>query len=239
MPQLIHGDCLEVLPTLPDASIDCILADLPYGITKAKWDCEIPLDKLWEQYLRIAKENCPIVLFSSQPFTSRLISSNLEIYKYCWYWEKERGTGFLNAKKQPLRCIEEICVFYKKAKYNPQMVKLDKPYKHKLPVFASENYNPVATCENNQTIYKEFTHSYPKNILKYSRKIKGNSHSTQKPLDLMKYLVLTYTNENDLILDNTMGSGTTCLAAKLLKRDYIGIEKDKKFFDIAVERLKT
>jgi len=118
VPQLIHGDCLELLPKVPDASIDCILADLPYGITKAKWDCEIPLEKLWEQYLRISKKNCPIILFASQPFTSKLICSNLEMFKYCWYWEKERGTGFLNAKKQPLRCIEEICVFYKKAKYN-------------------------------------------------------------------------------------------------------------------------
>ena len=191
MDKLLHGDCFEMMANLPNESIDCILADLPFGITQAKWDCELPLDKLWTEYKRLAKPHCPIVLFASQPFTSKLITSNLEMFKYCWYWEKEKGTGFLNAKHQPLRCVEEICVFYTKGKYNPQMVPLEKPYRHKLPTLASETINSVASFDA-EIVYKEYTHSYPKNLLKFSRDNANKGvHSTQKPLDLLEYLVST------------------------------------------------
>ena len=222
---------------LDASSIDCIIADLPYGITQAKWDCELPLESLWAEYKRLAKKNCPIVLFSAQPFTSKLISSNFKMFKYCWYWEKEKGTGFLNAKHQPLRCIEEICVFYTQEKYHPQMIPLEKPYRHKLPTNASETINDVASFEN-PVVYKEYTHAYPKNILKYPRDNSNKGiHSTQKPLALLEYLVKTYTNDGDCVLDNTMGSGTTCLAAKNLGRKYIGIEIDEKMFNVANQRI--
>lgn len=177
------------------------------------------------------------MLFGSQPFTSKLISSNLDWFKYCWYWEKEKGTGFLNAKKQPLRCIEEICVFYKENKYNPQMVPLEKPYRHKLPTKATETLNDVASF-GTEIQYREYTHSYPKNILQYPRDNSNKGlHSTQKPIALLEYLVATYTNPGDLVLDNTMGSGTTCLAAKNLNRDYIGIEIDSEMYEIAKVRI--
>lgn len=235
MGQLLLGDCLQLMQTLPDKSVDCVIADLPYGITQAKWDSEIDLEALWAQYKRLSKG--PVILFGSQPFTSKLISSNMDWFKYCWYWEKEKGTGFLNAKKQPLRCIEEICVFYLANKYNPQMILLDKPYKHKLPTSASETVNGVASFGSKKE-YKEYTHSYPKNILRYPRDNSNKGvHSTQKPLALMEYLVRTYTNEGNVILDNVMGSGTTCLAAKNLNRDYIGIELDPEMFAIAESRI--
>jgi len=237
MGKLLFGDCFEMMAGLEAASIDCILADLPYGITQAKWDCELPLDRLWSEYKRLAKPGCPIVLFASQPFTSKLIASNFAMFKYCWYWEKEKGTGFLNTAHQPLRCIEEICVFYDKAKYNAQMIPLDKPYRHKLPTCASETINSVGSFEL-PVKYKNYTHSHPKNLLRYPRDNSNKGvHSTQKPLALLEYLVKTYSNEGDCILDNTMGSGTTCLAAKNLNRGYIGIEIDKNMFEIAVQRM--
>ena len=232
------GDCLEIMKDIPDRSVAVVIADLPYGITAAKWDCEIPLDELWSEYKRIAKDTTPFVLFASQPFTSKLITSNIKWFKYCWYWEKEKGTGFLNAKHQPLRCIEEICVFYKKrGKYNPQMVLLDKPYKHKLPTFASETVNDVASFDSEKK-YKIYTHAHPKNLLKYQRDGSNRGiHSTQKPLALMEYLVETYSDQGDVVLDNTMGFGTTGLACKNLNRDFIGIEIDVEMFKLAEERI--
>ena len=238
--QLILGDCLEIMASVPAGSVDCVIADLPYGITNAKWDCEIPLPALWDQYMRLAKMDCPIILFGSQPFTSKLISSNMEWFRYCWYWEKEKGTGFLNSKHQPLRCIEEICVFYKKrGKYNPQMVLLDKPYRRNLAHTPTEVTGKVGSFGAKIT-YKEYTHNYPKNILRFGRDNSNRgAHSTQKPLLLMQYLVETYSNPGDTILDNTMGSGTTCLAARDLGRGYIGIENDENIFSIAKNRLGT
>lgn len=239
MQNLILDDCFTAMATLPDGSIDCILADLPYGITQAKWDCELPLDKLWAEYKRLAKPSCQIVLFAAQPFTSKLICSNLEMFKYCWYWEKERGTGFLNAKKQPLRCVEEICVFYNKSNYNPQMTKLEKPYKHMLPVSKSETVNKVMSF-NSEPEYREHTHSYPKNILKFSRdNYNKRIHSTQKPLALLEYLVKTHSKENDLILDNCMGSGTAGVACKNLNRNFIGMELDPVMFEMASKRIEN
>lgn len=238
--ELLCGDCLELLKAVPENSVDLVLADLPYGITSAKWDCELPLDVLWDHYERVAKPNAAIVLFSAQPFTSKLIMSKVNWFKYCWYWEKEKGTGFLNAKNQPLRCIEEICVFYKKKGiYNPQMVPLDKPYRHKLPTSKSETINDVSSF-NEEKKYKVYTHSYPKNILKYARdNANKGSHSTQKPVALVEYLVETYSTEGDLVLDNTMGSGTAGVACKRLGRSFIGMELDDKMFKIAQDRINT
>lgn len=239
MNQLILGDCLEIMPKMPDKCVDCVIADLPYGITKAKWDCELPLDKLWPEYRRLCRG--PILLFASQPFTAKLISSNIEWFKYCWYWEKEKGTGFLNAQRQPLRCIEEICVFYDQGtnKYNPQMIPLEKPYRHKMPTKPSETIDVVKSF-NEGLQYKEYTHSYPKNLLKYPRDNSNQGvHSTQKPVALMEYLIMTHTDAEDIILDNTMGSGTTCVAAKKLGRGYIGIEIDPLMFEVARKRVES
>jgi site-specific DNA-methyltransferase (adenine-specific) len=238
MEKMLLGDCLDLMPQLESQSVDCIIADLPYGITRAKWDSFIPLDKLWPEYRRIIKPNSPIVLFGSQPFTSVLITSNLKEFKYCWYWQKERGTGFLNAKKQPLRCIEEICVFHEKGHYYPQMEMLEKPYEHKLPSFGTAVVGKVASFDSPNPGYGEHTHSYPKVLLKFAREIRSQTHSTQKPLALMEYLVKTYTLPGQIVLDNTMGTGTTCLAAKNLGRDYIGMEIDPQYFDMACERVK-
>lgn len=237
MADLYLGDCLEVMKTLGHASVDVVIADLPYGITSAKWDCEIPLEPMWSEYKRLAKPATTFVLFASQPFTSKLITSNLQWFRYCWYWEKEKGTGFLNAKHQPLRCIEEICIFYKhRGTYNPQMVPC-KPYRHKLPTKASETVNEVASfCSEVQ--YKEYTQNYPKNKMQFARdKANKGMHSTQKPEALLEYLVNTYSNPGDLILDNTMGSGTTGVAAKKLGREFVGIELDPRTFRMAEERI--
>ena len=234
--ELLLGDCLQVMPTLSPNSIDAIIADLPFGITNCAWDSEIPLNKLWEQYLRLIKEDGQIVLFASQPFTSNLIMSNPKMFKYCWYWEKERGTGFLNAKKQPLRVIEEVCIFYKKHKYNPQMRPIDKPYRHLLPIVQSDITNNVATCAPDAPKqYGHHTEAYPKNLIRFARD--KALIPTQKPLALLEYLVKTFTNEGDLVLDNVMGSGTTGLACKKLSRNFIGIEMDAKHFEIAQNRI--
>jgi DNA modification methylase len=240
MIHLHSGDCLEVMPQLQEKSINLILADLPYGTTNCKWDSIIPLDSLWQQYKRIIKENGAIVLFAAQPFTSQLIASNYPMFRYCWYWVKEKGTGFLNAKHQPMRSVEEICVFYtSRCIYNPQMVPLDKPYKHTLPISKSDiNKNGIKSMGKTEREYVTYTHSFPKNILYYSRdKANKSLVPTQKPLELVKYLVKTYSNEDDTVLDNVMGSGTTGVACYELKRNFIGIEINKKHFSIAEQRL--
>lgn len=236
--KIYQGDCLEVMSNLDDQSCDAIIADLPYGMTKAKWDCEIDLTLLWQQYKRIAKPDAPILLFGSQPFTSKLITTNPSMFKFCWYWVKEKGTGFLNAKRQPLRCIEEICVFYRQQPtYNPERVKLETPYRHKLPTKQSELMSAVGSCGNGVE-YREYTHSYPKNLLCFPRDNSNKGkHSTQKPLALLEYLVKTHTNEGDVILDNTMGFGSTGVAALSLKRDFVGIERDERMFAEASLRL--
>ncbi len=240
---LFQGDCLDIMPLIPDKSVQLILADLPYGTTACKWDSVLPLDKLWKQYERIIADNGSILLFGGQPFTSALIMSNLKMYKCVWYWKKEKGVGFTFAKFMPMRQIEEIVVFCKgKSVYNPIMIPLDKPYKHILPRRKAETLSDcnIATCKNGESVYKEYTHKYPTNILEFAREsTKRNvkySHPTLKPLDLMKYLISTYSNENDMVLDNTMGSGTTCLAAKELNRKFIGIEKEPKYYEIACQR---
>jgi len=238
------GDCLEIMKTIEDNSIDMILADLPYGTTNCKWDSIIPLDKLWKQYNRIIKHNGAIVLTSTQPFTSVLINSNIKNFKYCWYWDRCIKSNFLNAKHQPIRHIETIPVFYKKKPtYNPILKpkRKDQIRWNNIPSkqTQTDTLNKVGYLENRferRTIPLDM--DYPTEFLKYSLPSanKGRNHPTEKPIELMEYFIKTYSNKNDIILDNTMGSGTTMVACKNLNRNGIGIEMEEKYFKIAVER---
>jgi len=234
---LYEGDCLELMKQIPDKSIDAIITDPPYGTTACKWDSVIPFDLMWQQLNRIIKPNGAIVLFGSEPFSSALRMSNIKNYKYDWIWEKPKGTGFLNAKKQPLRYSELISVFYKKqCTYNPE-----KTTGHK-PSNVSSNKSIKET-----DVYGKFTKQqkggqtdrYPKNIIKLNNvnSSDGILHPTQKPVLLMEYLIKTYTNENETVLDFTMGSGTTGFACVNTKRNFIGIEKDDNYFKIAKKRI--
>ncbi len=232
-----EGDCLELMKNIPDKSIDMILCDLPYGTTSCKWDTIIPFEPLWEQYKRIIKDNGAIVLTASQPFTSALVMSNPNIFRYEWIWEKTKSTGFQNSKIQPLRKTENIVVFYnKKPTYNPQgLVKLQKP----LQNIRSGNINNV----HNFNTYKgkgekaNFT-NYPTNLIKFSNPSgQGHLHPTQKPVALFEYLIKTYTNEGDLVLDNCAGSGTTGVACMNTKRNYLLIEKEPEYIKIINERI--
>lgn len=233
MIKLYNGDCLELMKNIPDKSIDMILCDLPYGTTRNKWDSIIPLDKLWKQYKRIIKENGAIVLFSQMPFTAELVESNIKDFKYEWIWEKEQGTGHLNAKKMPLKIHENILVFYKKLPlYNPQW-EYGKPYK---ATYSTHSSNYGKQKDNITTISDG--RRYPKDIIKIKRKSTDKHlHPTQKPVDLLKYLISTYTKEKEMVLDNCMGSGSTGVACKELNRNFIGIEIDKNYFEIAKERI--
>lgn len=218
---------------IPDKSVDMILCDLPYGVTaKNKWDCVIPFDELWNQYSRIVKNNGAIVLHCQQPFTTNLISSNIKEFKYCYSWYKHQVSGFLNAKKQPLRNMEDIAVFYKKQPtYNPQMVKGKMQLKNTGG--ASSNYNEFEAMPHMSDEY------YPTTLLDFPlRRFKGG-HPTQKPVELEEWLIKTYTNEGDIVLDNCMGSGTTGLACKNLNRKFIGIELDSTYFNMAKERIEN
>lgn len=231
---LYLGDCLDIMQSIEDKSVDMILCDLPYGVTaRNKWDCIIPFDKLWEAYERIIKDNGAIVLTATQPFASLLVNSNINLFKYEWIWEKTKKTGFLNAKKQPLRNHEQVLVFYKnQPTYNPQGIsKIEKLCNRgNDPDGVGSNYNSA------NPIYTQTQTGYPVSVLKISSE--GNTvHPTQKPIKLFEYLIKTYTNENDLILDNCVGSGTSCIAAINTNRRYIGIEKDEKYFEIAKERV--
>ena len=232
MIDLRYGDCLELMKDIPDKSIDMILCDLPYGTTKNKWDSIIPLDKLWEQYERIIKDTGAIVLFSQMPFTAELTHSNLKLFKYEWIWEKDNSTGFLNAKKMPLKTHENILMFYKKLPtYNPQMRTGFKPYKCKQGRH-STNYGAYEQGH----ITESNGERYPIDIIKFKKD--SGLHPTQKPVALLEYLIKTYTNENDLVLDNCMGSGSTGVACINTNRNFIGIELDEKYFNIAKERIE-
>ena len=229
--EIYLGDCLELMPKhIEDKSIDMILCDLPYGTTQNKLDSVIDLDKLWSEYNRVIKDNGAIVLFSAQPFTSTLVSSNYKNYKYSWYWLKNRATGVLNAKKQPLRNIEEICVFNVK-KYKPQgLIEVNQPSRNSKKDY--DNYGKGTSKQYTQ----KYT-NYPKQLIEFDS-VQRTIHPTQKPLSLIEYMIRTYTNEGDLILDNTCGSGTTGRGAKNLKRDYIMMEMDKEYYEIANKRLQ-
>lgn len=230
---LFQGDCLDIMPLIPDKSIQLILADLPYGTTACKWDSIIDLDLLWKQYKRIITDNGVIVLTASQPFTTKLISSNYEMFRYEWIWEKTLFSNFALVKKQPAKLHENILVFYKKQPiYKPQMQEgkpyTDKPRKRTMGVI-NDAIGMKKAIENKGE-------RYPSSVQKFSNGNNGTKHPTQKPLELMKYLISTYSNENDMVLDNTMGSGTTCLGAKELNRKFIGIEKEPKYYEIACQR---
>jgi DNA modification methylase len=239
MINLMQGDCLERMKEIPDGSVDMILADPPYGTTACKWDSVIPLEPMWEQLKRVIKPNGAIVMTASQPFTSLLITSNLKMFKYDWTWQKPKGTGHLNAKKQPMRDKEDIVVFYsKQCIYNPQMTK-GEPYKDK----AGKDHSSSTSMTN---IYGAYTNKretndgfrYPKQIQSFPVVERGTVHPTQKPVALMEYMVSTYTNEGETVLDFTMGSGTTGVACVNLNRKFIGIELDETYFNIAKERIE-
>ena len=229
MVQLIQGDCLEEMKKIPDGSVDMVLTDPPYGTTACKWDTVIPLEPMWEQLKRVIKPIGAIVLFGSEPFSSALRMSNIKNYKYDWVWKKHH-TNQLNAKRQPLRENECISVFYnKQCVYKPQF-SIGKPY-----VVDRKNYKGSETLgkqSNHKTVSKG--ERYPKSILEFKEVMK--LHPTQKPLALMEYLIKTYTNENETVLDFTMGSGTTGVACKNLNRNFIGIELDSTYFEIAKQR---
>ncbi len=239
--EIYLGDCLELMPKhIEDKSIDMIFCDLPYGTTQNKWDSIIPLDELWKEYKRVIKDNGAIVLFAAQPFTSALIMSNPKMFKYDWVWQKPKGTGHLNAKRQPMRDKEDVLVFYKKqCTYNPQMTE-GTPYKDKAGKDHTKSTS-MSGSYGNYTNYREVNKGvrYPKQVQKFGVVERGTLHPTEKPLEIVEYMIKTYTNEGDLILDNTCGSGTTGLGAKNLKRDYIMIEKDPEYYEIACKRVLT
>ena len=229
---LLQGDCLELMKQVPDKSIDLILCDLPYGTTKCKWDVVIPFDKLWAQYNRIIKDNGAIVLFGNEPFSSQLRLSNLKNYKYDWVWDKKRGSNFATVKIRPFNSFENIMVFYKKQPtYNPQMWK-------STPYTCKQGYVGVAKqtgLYRDDVITVNNGDRYPLTILSFSKET--GLHPTQKPVALLEYLIKTYTNEGDTVLDNCMGSGSTGVACKNTNREFIGMELDEKYYKIACERL--
>lgn len=233
---LMQGDCLERMKEIPDGSVDMILTDPPYGTTACKWDSIIPLEPMWEQLKRIIKPNGAIVMTASQPFTSILISSNIKMFKYNWVWDKVSVTGHLNAKKMPLRRTEDICVFYRKTPtYNPQMTSREKPRR-------TRNTNNHSVFGNTKDVFVSdivLEKKYPVNLIQFSKgsKYEKMIHPTAKPVALMEYLIKTYTNENETVLDFTMGSGSTGVAAKNLNRKFIGIELDDGYFEIAKNRI--
>ena len=237
---IYNEDCIgeKGMCRLPDNSIDMILADLPYGTTQNKWDSVIPLDKLWKQYKRVIKENGAIVLTASSNFTPKLKMSNLSWFRYEWIWEKDRASGFLNANRMPLRAHENIVVFYKKMPtYNPQKTKGHKP----------SNRNGIK--HKDTTNYRNFEHKikggqtdrYPRSVIKFNvvntQSAEGYLHPTQKPVDLFEYLIKTYTNKNEIVLDNVMGSGTTAIACLKTDRKFIGFEREVEYYNIALKRI--
>lgn len=231
--KLWQGDCLELMKNIPDKRIDMILCDLPYGTTRNKWDSIIPLEPLWEQYNRIIKDDGAICLFAQTPFDKILGASNIKMLKYEWIWQKDNGTGFLNANKMPLKIHENILVFYKKPPcYNPQMRTGFKPYKC-VQGRHSSNYGDYKQGH----ITESNGERYPIDIIDFKKE--SGLHPTQKPVALLEYLIKTYTNEGDIVLDNCMGSGSTGVAAINTVRKFVGIELDKEYFEIAKERIEN
>ena len=251
--ELIQGDCLEKMKDIPDGSVDMVLTDPPYGITGCKWDSIIPLEPMWEQLKRVIKPNGAIVLFGSEPFSSALRMSNIKKYKYDWTWKKSKPNGFQHSKNKPMKAIENICVFSnapvghrsllgdKRMFYNPQGVipsgiKKLKDHSHRGKTMGGDG---VSSSRPNQVgmDYMSYT-NFPNDFLEYQN-ITGKQaiHPTQKPVALMEYLIKTYTNEGETVLDFTMGSGTTGVACKNLNRDFIGIELDSEYFKIAEKRI--
>jgi len=235
--KLIHGDCLIEMTKLPNASIDMVLCDLPYGVTRNSWDVVIPFDALWKEYKRVVKENGAIVLFGSQPFTSLMVTSNMGMFRYALVWEKNKFSDFLNAKRKPMKTNEDIVIFYKKQPtYNPQ-------YWYSTP-YTRWNTQKAVDKQTNYGSHKEnYVESedgkrLPTTVLKFNR-IERPQHPTQKPVDLLEWLIQTYTNEGETVLDNCMGVGSTGVACKNTNRNFIGIELEKHYFDMATERMKN
>jgi site-specific DNA-methyltransferase (adenine-specific) len=244
--KIYNEDCLEGMKRIDDKSIDMILCDLPYGTTACKWDVIIPFEPLWVQYKRIIKDNGAIVLTASQPFTTFLIQSNFNMFKYCWYWKKSKPNGWQHSKNRPMTAIEECCIFSKapmghisqlgnkRMIYNPQGIFSIGNKK----VTGVSHGKSMGTRPNQIGIEYEAYSGFPSNVLEYPNIVGSKAiHPTQKPVALFEYLIKTYTNENDLVLDNCMGSGTTAIACIKTKRNYIGFELDKGYFDITEKRI--
>ena len=242
---LMLGDCLERMKGIPDGSVDMVLCDLPYGTTACSWDSVIDMQELWKHYKRVVRGNGAVVLFGSQPFTTTVISSNLQDFKYCWVWAKNRPTNFAHAKNKPMKKHEDICVFSSgttvhatqsktRMTYNPQGL-VEIPPK-KVTKKASEKTDAFFSDRPGHGEFVRGVTGYPHSILEFSTDQLG-MHPTQKPLALCEYLVSTYTNEGAKVLDNCMGSGTTGVACKNLNRSFIGIEKDEKYFEVARVRI--
>lgn len=237
MIKLYQGDCLEIMQQIKDKSIDMVCCDLPYGTTKCKWDTVIPFDKLWEQYERIIKDNGAIILFGKQPFTSDLINSNRKLFRYELIWEKTRAGNSMQVCKQPSAIHENILVFYKnQPTYNDIKFKVDEKYIDKRKSIRNSFYN----SEHYSGVMKRKADDgwrHPQSILPFNSVWEKGMHPTQKPVELISWLIKSYTNEKDIVLDNCMGSGTTGVACKKLNRRFIGIELEKKYFDIAEKRI--
>jgi site-specific DNA-methyltransferase (adenine-specific) len=234
---IYHGDCLDVMKGIPDGSVDMILCDLPYGTTKCKWDTIIPFEPLWEQYERVIKENGAIVLTARQPFTSLLILSNLKIFRQTWVWDKVISTNFMNARKMHTQGFEDIVVFYKKLPtYNPQMEE-GRPYKDERNI----PYRTKTEALGSRAPYLPQNNKgerYPRGIIRISARNNSPLHPTQKPVQLFEYLIKTYTNEGEIVLDNCIGSGTTAIACINTGRNFIGIEKEQKYVELARRRVE-
>lgn len=231
---LYLGDCLELMAGIPDGSVDMVLCDLPYGTTACKWDSVIPFEPLWAQYKRVTRPGAAIVLHGSQPFTSTLVTSNIDWFRYDWSWDKANPSGHLNAKLMPLRRHEDILVFGKgRLTYNPQM------RTGKFRKRGGGYRGKTSDCYGKQTITESWGDQYyPTSVIAISNANRATKvHPTEKPLELAEYLIRTYTNEGEVVLDNTMGSGTTCLAARNTGRRFIGIEKDEGYYKVACGRL--
>lgn len=236
--EVLQGDCLELMKDIPDGSVDMILADLPYGTTQNKWDSIIPFEPLWEQYERVIKKNGAIVLTAQTPFDKTLGSSNIKRLRYELIWEKNRPSGFLNANKMPLKSHENILVFYKSLPvYNPQMTTGHPPLKGTFRNSKSENYGKYSSFTSERSKGGQ-TDRFPRSILRFDGILKNNLHPTQKPVALFEYLIKTYTNEGDLVLDNVAGSGTTGVAAQNLNRNFILMEQEPEYVEIIKKRLK-
>ena len=240
---IYNEDCLVGMKRIPDKSVDMILCDLPYGVTKNKWDSVIPLDELWKHYKRIIKENGAIVLFGQGLFTARLMFSNEKWYRYNLIWEKDRPSGFLNAKRMPLRSHEDIVVFYKKLPtYNPQFWEGEPLHgmgsKFREGQLENNNYGKFDSHKNPSAKHEGDTKKYPRSVLSF-KKEHPPIHPTQKSVELVEWLVKTYSNEGDTVLDNCMGSGTTAIACLNTDREYIGFELDEAYHKLSLERIEN
>ena len=246
MIKLMQGDCLELMKEIPDGSVDMILCDLPYGTTACAWDSVIPFDKLWAQYWRVLKPNAPVVLTSAQPFTTALIASQMTFFKYCWIWKKSRPSGFAQARNMPLKDYEDVCVFShgatvhasqskRRMPYFPQgLVTFDTPKVYEKKSYSDSSFSKRPSHGR----YEQKEGNFPRQVLEFASE-SATVHPTQKPVALMEYLIKTYTNEGETVLDNCMGSGTTGVACVKTGRKFIGIERDPKYFQIAQDRINA